>query len=81
MTLHEWVKSERQAGRHWTQGKLAERLGVHIVTLNKAMRGHVEARVGLVQKVYELTDGQVGLEDWPAKENAAPLEPDDTEGS
>jgi transcriptional regulator with XRE-family HTH domain len=71
MTLKQWIKAEREAGRHWTQEKIAARLGVHAVTLNKMLTGKLEARVGVVRGVVALTGGKVGLTDWPTRERTA----------
>lgn len=65
MTLHEWIKAERKAGRRCTQALLAERLGIHPVTLNKLMNGKLEARVSFVRKIIRMTGGHVGVDDWP----------------
>ena len=37
MTLQDWIRAERRAGRHWTQATVAARCGIHKVTLNKML--------------------------------------------
>lgn len=71
MTLQDWIRAERRAGRHWTQATVAARCGIHKVTLNKMLSGKVEARVGVMQQIAELTGGSVGLMDWPKRKSGA----------
>lgn len=67
MTLQEWIRAERLAGRHWTQKKVADLLGVHKITLNKMLTGRQNASLPVMRAVADLTDGAVGLRDWPLR--------------
>ena len=60
MTLKEWIK---KTGRKQTW--VAERAGVSVSTIHRIATGKTKPSLDLVQKIERITDGAVGLHDWP----------------
>ena len=60
MTLKEWLK---KTGRKQTW--VAEQAGVAISTISRIVTGKTRPSLDIVQKIERITDGAVGLHDWP----------------
>ena len=60
MTLKEWLK---KTGRK--QLWLAAQADVSVTTIHRIVNGKTRPSLDLAQKIERITDGAVGLHDWP----------------
>jgi hypothetical protein len=65
MKLKEWIEAQRRQGQHWTLERVADEIPIALTNLSKAVNGRTVANLRVVQRVHQLTNGAVGLYDWP----------------
>jgi len=61
MLLQEWLNQNNQ-----TQLKLAQQLDIGPSALNRIIKGHTAPSWYEIRAIWEITDGNVGVDDWAA---------------